>query len=149
MKIRLLGALAGLAIGYAMPAFAQEKDAVDPQTRQQLEAFVAKYDEAFNKTDAAAVAALFTQDAVEVDPNGPAYGQKEIEKRYSEMFQKWHPTDHLNTIERMSMLGKDACVIIKWSVGGLKGYVTTINVHEGDNWLFRITAVNVTPAETK
>jgi hypothetical protein len=89
-----------------------------------------------------------------VDPNGPAYGQQAIEKRYSDMFQKWHPTDHLNTIERMYMLGKDACVIIKWSVGGLKGYVTTFNVHEGDNWLFRITTVSVTPppappAETK
>jgi hypothetical protein len=52
------------------------------------------------------------------------------------------------------MLGKDTCMIIKWSWGGLKGYVTTINVQEGDKWLFRIATVNLTPqpsppAETK
>ena len=115
--MKVVVAFAELAIGFAMPTFAQEKDEISPQVRQQLEAFVAKYDEAFNKTDAAAVAALFTQDAVEVNPNGPAYGKQAIEKRYSDMFQKWHPTDHLNTIERMYMIGKDACVIIKWSVG--------------------------------
>jgi hypothetical protein len=79
MKMHLL-ALAGAAISFVAPTLAQEKETVDPQIRQQLEAFVAKYDEAFNKTDAAAVAALFTQDAVEVDPNGPAYGQQAIEK---------------------------------------------------------------------
>jgi hypothetical protein len=37
-------------------------------------------------------------------------------------------------------------MIIKWSWGGKGGYVTTINVHEGDNWLFRIATVSVTPA---
>jgi hypothetical protein len=31
MKIRLLLALVGLAIGFALPAFAQQKDTVDPQ----------------------------------------------------------------------------------------------------------------------
>ena len=155
MKIRLLGALAGLALGDAVPAFAQEKDTVDPQIRQQLDALSEKYTEAFNKNDAAAIAALFTQDAVEVGPDGPAYGQQAIEKRYAEGFPKWgHPHDHLNTIDRVYTLGKDTCMIIKWSNGGHTGWVTTINVHEGDNWLFRITTVNVTPppaapAETK
>ena len=146
MKIRFLLALVGLALGYAVPAFAQEKDTVDPQIRQQLDALSEKYTEAFNKNDAAAIAALFTQDAVEVGPDGPAYGQQAIEKRYAEGFPKWgHPHDHLNTIDRVYTLGKDTCMIIKWSNGGHTGWVTTINVHEGDNWLFRITTVNVTP----
>ena len=145
MKTRLLGALVGLAISFALPAFAQEKETVDPQIRQQLDALAKKFDEASNKADAAALAALFTQDAVEVAPEGLVYGRQALEKKYGEMFQKFHPTDHLNTIERVYMLGKDTCMIIKWSWGGLKGYVTTINVHEGDNWLFRIATVNVTP----
>jgi hypothetical protein len=38
MKMNLILALAGLAIGFAVSTLAQEKDAVDPQTRQQLEA---------------------------------------------------------------------------------------------------------------
>ena len=145
MKIRSVVALVGLAISFAVPAFAQEKETVDPQIRRQLDALAKKFDEASNKADAAALAALFTQDAVEVGPDGQVYGRQALEKRYSDMFQKWHPTDHLNTIERVYMLGKDTCMIIKWSWGGLKGYVTTINVHEGDNWLFRIATVNVTP----
>src|SRR5690242_2183853 len=62
MKTRLLGALVGLAISFALPTFAQT---VDPQTRQQIEAAEKNYDVAFNKNDAAAVAALFTTDAVE------------------------------------------------------------------------------------
>jgi|SRR6516165_972121 uncharacterized protein (TIGR02246 family) len=153
MKKHVLLALVGLATGFVVPAFAQEKDTVDPQIRQQLEALSKKFDDASNKADAAALAALFTQDAVEVGPDGPVYGREALEKRYSDMFQKWHPTDHLNTIERVYMLGKDTCMIIKWSWGGQKGYVTTINVHDGDNWLVRIATVNITPppkpAETK
>jgi uncharacterized protein (TIGR02246 family) len=145
MKTRLLGALVGLAISFALPTFAQQKETVDPEIRQQLDALAKKFDDASNKADAAALAALFTQDAVEVAPEGLVYGRQALEKKYSEMFQKFHPTDHLNTIERVYMLGKDTCMIIKWSWGGLKGYVTTINVHEGDNWLFRIATVNVTP----
>jgi uncharacterized protein DUF4440 len=144
----LLLALVGLATGFVLPAFTQEKETVDPQIRQQLDALSKKFDEASNKADAAALAALFTQDAVEVAPEGPVYGRQALEKKYSDMFQKWHPTDHLNTIERVYMLGKDTCMIIKWSWGELKGYVTTINVHEGDNWLFRIATVNLTPAPT-
>jgi ketosteroid isomerase-like protein len=150
MKMRLLGALAGLAIGFALPTFAQEKDTVDPQIREQLDTAGKKYDEAFNKNDAVALAALFTQDAAEVGPNGPVYGQQALEKHYRDLFLDWHPTDHINTIDRVYMLGKDACVIMKWSVGGYKGYVTTINVQEGDKWPVRIATFNITspPAAT-
>ena len=44
----------------------QEKDIADPQLRQQQDAGSKKYDEAVNNNDAAAVAALYTEDAVEV-----------------------------------------------------------------------------------
>jgi ketosteroid isomerase-like protein len=66
MKMRLLVTFTALAIGFAVPVLAQEKNTVDPEVRQQIEAVVMKYDEAYNKNDAAATAALFTQDAVEV-----------------------------------------------------------------------------------
>jgi len=58
MKIRLVVALAGLAMSFALPAFAQQKDTVDPKIEQQIRVLAAKYDEAINKQDAAAVAAL-------------------------------------------------------------------------------------------
>ena len=54
MKMALLITIAGLAIGFAVPALAQEKDSVDPEVRQQIEAELMKYDDAFNKHDAVA-----------------------------------------------------------------------------------------------
>jgi hypothetical protein len=79
MKIRLLGALVGLAINFAVPTFAQEKETVDPQLIQKIRALSIKYDEAFNKNDAAALAALYTEDAVG-DDTGPIYSREAIPK---------------------------------------------------------------------
>jgi hypothetical protein len=38
-----------LAISFAIPASPTEKDTVDPEVRQQIEAVLVKYDEAVNK----------------------------------------------------------------------------------------------------
>ena len=64
MKIRFLLALVGLAISFALPTFAQQNDTAASQIDEQI---VKKLDVAFNNGDAAAVAALFTEDAVWVD----------------------------------------------------------------------------------
>jgi hypothetical protein len=66
MKKRLVVPLVGLAFSFALPTFAQEKDTVDPEVRQQIEAVLMKFDEAYNKHDAAEIAALYTQDAVRI-----------------------------------------------------------------------------------
>ena len=58
MKRRLVVSLVGLAIGFALPTYAQEKDLADPQTTQKILAVVKGFDEAHNNNDAAAVAAL-------------------------------------------------------------------------------------------
>ena len=66
---------------------AQEQNTVDPEVRQQIEAVHKKFDDAFSKRDAAALAALYTQDAIEVWPweekGGAASGQEAIEKRWA------------------------------------------------------------------
>jgi hypothetical protein len=56
--MRLLSILAGLGIGIAAPALAQEQDTVAPEVRQQIEAVTTRREEAYNKYDAAAWAAL-------------------------------------------------------------------------------------------
>ena len=66
MNIRLVAALIGLAISFAFPIYAQERNTVDPETRQEIDVVSMQYGEAFNKHDPAAVAALYTQDAVRV-----------------------------------------------------------------------------------
>ena len=80
MKMHLILTLAGLAISFALPTLAQEKDAaVDPRVVQQLHAMGKKSDEAFLKGDAAALAALYTGDAVYVTDTGPIRGRNAIE----------------------------------------------------------------------
>jgi hypothetical protein len=86
MKIRLLGALIGLAIGFAAPAFAQQKDTVDPQIVQQIRTLASKYDVAFNNNDAVAVAALYTEDGAH-GWHGTSHGRHAIEKSYALDFQ--------------------------------------------------------------
>ena len=60
----------------------------DPQLRQQLDAKIKKYNEAWDKNDAVAVAAFFAEDAVLVTNEGPSYGRQAIEKLLTEVFQK-------------------------------------------------------------
>jgi hypothetical protein len=82
MKIRLAVVLVGLAISFVVPAFAQHKDTVDPQIEQQIGVLAAKYDATFNNHDAAAIAALYTEDGFHVF-HGKSHGRKAIEKVYA------------------------------------------------------------------
>ena len=81
MRIRLLIGIAivGLAMGFALPSIAQNKNTVDPQVRQQIEAVSMKFQEAYNNRDIAAIAALETQNAVELRSwQGLASGREAI-----------------------------------------------------------------------
>ena len=99
MKKRLL-VLVGLASGLAVPAFAQQKDSVDPQIIERLDARSKKYDEAFNNRNAAAVAALFTADAVLVTNKGPIYGREAIKKYHADLFQQVYFSNHRSTMDQ-------------------------------------------------
>ena len=89
-----------MAISFAESALAQEKDTAGPQTVQQRDLIgipdtVAKFDElhhkleeAYNKNDAAAVVALFTEDAVLVAADGIFGGRQHITERYADAFQR-------------------------------------------------------------
>jgi uncharacterized protein (TIGR02246 family) len=58
-----------------------QKDTADPQTDREIRAFTRTYDEKFNKNDAASIAALFTEDAVQVAPEALIFGREAIEKK--------------------------------------------------------------------
>ena len=53
MKTRLLGALVGLAISFALPTYAQQKDVADPQTTQKILALMKAVNETQNNNDPA------------------------------------------------------------------------------------------------
>ena len=140
MKMRSLLTLAGLAVGFAAPVLAQEKNTVDPDVRQQIEAVHMKFDEACNKHDAAAVAALFTQDAVQVWQGWPggaeASGQQAIEKRYAVDFES--SPSIVRKLVQVYAIGNDICAITEFKTMVWKGYIVTIYVREADDWKIRL-----------
>ena len=77
MKV-CLAALLAFAIGVALPTFAQQTNTPDPKLRQRLIAVIQKHNDAINSNDAAALAALYTEDAVIVEQEGPTFGRKAI-----------------------------------------------------------------------
>jgi len=170
MRIRSLLALAGLAISFALPTFAQQKDPADPRTAQQRDLlgvaealdefgeFHQALDEAYNKNDAAAVAALFTEDALLVEPDGMFSGRQDIEKRYADTFQR-SPIISFNTSRARRYL--NAIDNAVWGAGQWAstfqsqtgpgfalGYWSAIYVREGDAWKIRVWTINQTPPPT-
>jgi ketosteroid isomerase-like protein len=134
------------------------KDTADPQTIEQLRAFSKKVDEAWNNNDAAALAALFTEEAVLMNDTGPIYGREAIEKHYANVFQKVHFSNHLDKCDQSSphiigTTGNEAWSNGQWSLtyqlkGGdpveLTGYWLEIYSREGGTWKKRVDAWNLT-----
>ena len=56
MKTRLLLAVAGLAIGSALPTFAQQTNTPDPQLRQKVLEMAKNFEDAWNNNDASTLA---------------------------------------------------------------------------------------------
>jgi uncharacterized protein (TIGR02246 family) len=160
MKIRLLLALVGLAIGFALPTFAQQTNTPgsDPQIIEQLDARAKKFSEAWNNNDAAALATFYTEDAVRVGNTGPVHGREAIQKLYSDLLKQIHVSNHFNKRDQYYAIGTDGKEVWangEWSStnqgksGGpiqLKGYWSVILVREGDTWKFRMETFNITPA---
>ena len=161
MKNRSVVTLVGLAISFGFPTFAQQTDTPDPQLRQRLLAVVEKHADAMNKNDAAAAAALFTEDAVYLTDRGPIKGREAIEKMYADLFQKLHFSDHVITVDQDSphSMGSDGKTL--WATGGwsstiqvqnsdpaqIKGYWS--GIREGDDLKIRMLSPYVTPADAK
>jgi uncharacterized protein (TIGR02246 family) len=142
--MRLLLTLAGFAISFVVPAVAQEQSTVDPEVRQQIEAVHTKFVEAQNNGDAAAIAALFTQDAVQLwyglSEGGLASGQQAIEKRYSATFAAPSPLD--SKIVQIYPIGNDICTITEYKVMTWKGHAVTIYGRDADTWKIRMSYSN-------
>jgi ketosteroid isomerase-like protein len=168
MKIRSLLALAGLAISFAVPTFAQQTNTPDPKLRDQMLAFAKKYDQIWNNNDAVALAALFTDDAIEVTNIGPIYGREALEKNWADLFQKVHFSNHVSTVDQYSphvignagnevwMNGEYSMTLKGENFGPVeqKGYWCLILVRDGDAWKPRLQIWNIAqappePAQTK
>jgi hypothetical protein len=116
MKTRSFLILAGLAISFALPSFAQQKDTVDLQVAEQVRALAARYDEAFNKNDATALGALFSEDAVLSGLHGRFNGRQAIENFHSQhVFGRWHVNNRVTTVERVVSVSDEVSSSGRWS----------------------------------
>ena len=159
MKVRLLFALVGLAISFALPTHAQQTNTPDPKLRERVISRFKAFTDALAKKDAAAVAANFTEDGILVTPGGPISGREAIEKHYADDFkQGFHSSNNIATPDADSphiigTAGNEIWATGKWSAtiqgkdwGPIPatGYWSVIR--EGDDWKIRMLAFNVTPA---
>jgi ketosteroid isomerase-like protein len=158
MKNSPLLALAGLAISFAVPAFAQQTNTPDPELRQRLVALIKIHNQALDKNDAAAVAAQFTEDAILVPETGPVKGRQAIQKYYEDLFKDVRFSNDLGSVDEDSphIIGTAGNEL--WATGAwtatfqgkgwgpmdFKGYWTVIR--EGDDWKIRMLSFNTTPA---
>ena len=163
MKIRLVVALVGLAINFALPTFAQETSAPDPKLRQLLLDLAKNFEQPWNNNDAAALAALFTEDGVLVNDSGPVNGREAIKKYYTDLFQNVHFSNNVMTYDPHSphLIGTDGKEMwengawsMTWQVKGSgpvqgKGYHASVAVLENGALKKRMLVSNATPAPAK
>ena len=145
---------------------AQQKDTADPQTARKILAITLAFDEAAGKSDAAAIAALFREDGVFVTDTGPVYGRQAIQKRYEDVFQQLQIKKHVGIPDQgcphtIGTAGNEVWENGEWSETiqfesgdpiEIKGYWSSIDRREGDDWKIRMLTYNITPApsaETK
>jgi uncharacterized protein (TIGR02246 family) len=140
MKTCLLLALIGLPISFASPTFGQEQSAVDPETRQQIEAVATQYLAAHNKHDAAALAALYTQDAVRVaDWSGgeSSVGREAIKSAFEVEFAGMAPRVDRSIIQ-MYAIDDRIAAISEFRQGFVHGHALKIYVRDADTWKIRM-----------
>ena len=156
MKIRLLLALVGLATRFALPTLAQQTNTPDLQLlRHGLVALLEKFDGAYNRNDAAAVAANCTEDAVLVSPYGPIFGRQAIEQWYAGLFKGVHLSHSLTPADAdcphlLGTAGKEMWATGNWRAtlqgqngsAEAKGYWSAIEVREGEDWKIRMLCLN-------
>ena len=152
MKIRFLFIVLGFAMRFALPIFAQEKEEVKTfpftpipagsQLVQQIEAINQQFDEAFNKHDAAAVAALYTATAVQTTPGGSFSGREAIQGYITDLFQRHNPTDRVTKMSYVYAFGGDLCALGGWTVTidnaqKFRGYLVIVYTFVGGTWKIR------------
>src|ERR1700722_14454997 len=140
MNIRLLGVLLGSVICLIGPTFAQ--DTIDPQLDQQIRAFTMKYDEAFNKNDATALGALFSEDAVFSGLHGKFKGRQAIENFHGrQALARWQANNRAPTAGRLDSVSDGPSASGRWSesVGSngskdIGGTYSWVLIRDGDSW---------------
>ena len=170
MKIRFLIALIGLAISFAVATLAQQTNTPDPRLREGFATLLKKMDDGFVNSDAAALAAFYTDDAVHVTFNRPPiYDREAIQKHFENDFKnlQLHFIQFISNPEEYSphVIGTAGNEL--WGTGEfdkifqfengnpmrIKGHLLFFLVRDGDALKIKVDTFNFSgpavPAETK
>jgi uncharacterized protein (TIGR02246 family) len=120
-------------------------------TRYQIEQMTATFTDHYNKQDAAALASMFTKDALRVSSDGTAVstGPQAIEESFNTQFKTGFAHIEL-MVDQVSPLGADAAVTIgKYHLTGqersgplkVDGHWSEVEVREGGVWKIRLLTV--------
>jgi ketosteroid isomerase-like protein len=102
--------------------------------------------EVYNKHDATAVAALFTQDAVRVvdwEAGTNFFGREAIEKGFAADFAS-SPPNLVRKLVQMCACEDRIVTISEWSGGSWHGHSVGVYVRDADTWKIRMEFVTVT-----
>jgi uncharacterized protein (TIGR02246 family) len=123
IQIQLL-ATVGLAIGFALPAFAQQKD-----LEKKTGVLAMEYDAAVNKRDASAIAALYTDDAIWSTFNEGAFqGRQAIANEYQTLyFKHWKIHNYVTTVRQVTATGRVVRSTGTWSCVSDEGGGRNVN----------------------
>jgi uncharacterized protein (TIGR02246 family) len=130
----------------------------DSKTKLEIAAFIRQYEKKFKERDAAALAALCAEDAVQIGPEGSIFGRQAIEQKYETLFQDSYPIEMTCTVDQVSGVGNVSWNFGTWSVTRqgkegpqqVNGYRLDILLREGDSWKECVSCYNIAaPAETK
>ncbi|MBV8523557.1 MAG: nuclear transport factor 2 family protein [Acetobacteraceae bacterium] len=133
------------AVAIAAPGLAADMDVSKCPTNKT-------WQDAYNKGDAAAVAALYTADAIEVTPEGIRVGPAAVKERVEGSFKAGMKKQLVITATKCKIEGAT-----RWSVGDWKndttegpvgGFWTAIETKEGDTWKMLNLTYSVTPPPT-
>ena len=120
-------------------------------THYQIEQMAATFADHYNKQDAAALASMFTKDALQVSSDGTAVsaGPQAIEDSFKTQFKTGLAHIEL-VVDQVSPLGADAAVTIgKYQLTGqdrngplkIDGHWSEVEVREGGVWKIRLLTV--------
>jgi ketosteroid isomerase-like protein len=108
MMMRSL-AIAALVIGLAGPAVAEQKSTADQKTRQEIEAFMNKWVDAYNRADGNTMISMTASDSFGVGDHGVMTGDQRIERIIQNEQKSGGKVTNLR-VEEVRMIGRNAAV---------------------------------------
>jgi ketosteroid isomerase-like protein len=112
-----------------------------------------RWQDALDKGDTSAVAALYTSDAVEVTPDGIRVGPAAVKERLDESIKEGWKQDLVIVATKCDEEGTVRWLSGSWKrtspQGPVAGFWTAIEVKDGEDWKIQNLTFNLTPPPRK